>query len=478
MKILIVEDEPGPREGLRRLLANGSVDWAVLEPRMDGVSGLNAVKEQEPDLIITDIRMPDIDGLEMIASIRRIGARASIIVLSGYPDFEYARRCLSLGVSHYLLKPATAETILDAVRSVEDGRWADGELSDWVEGRKDLRGPGVIFLFRSSMPLSVLQKKTLRHDLARQTGNPHGSMVAEVPAAKEYFFFFRGLHEFPRAGSDRLMEALRLKLHCRVIGGALLVSDADGAFGPEILRTLLRYPLLENSPDFLWGYPEEIPPPVSYQLSLERELVNGLQSRNPALIVSALDRFRHEYFRRGFDPASVLMASRRFFFFTQNFLKDIDTARFSAFQSMDPVSRLGNALDAAEVGGIFQEISDLLCATGREAGREGTDNMKVLSSLRLVEEQLCDPPTLAECAEDLGLSSEYFSRLFKAEMGQGFSKYVMRKRIELAKTMLADHGKTIHQVSASLGFHNSKYFCSVFRKETSFTPSEFRARFR
>jgi len=474
MKILVVEDEPGPREGLCRLLRETSPDWQVLEPCSNGADGVRVAGEKHPDLVITDIRMPEVDGLEMIARLRAAGGDAVMVVLSGFSDFEYARRCLSLGVREYLVKPVTAPALITLVRSIEEDQACDTDLLSWLAGRGEMDGPGVLFLFRTNSPCSGTRRTILRRELTALVGNPQGSLMVEVSESREVFFWIRGLRELPKQAVAKVLPILTQSFHAPVVGGAIAVEKSGGPAAALALRVGLKRFLLDPPPGFLWGKDTGPRVPFGYSLALEREGVQALQSDSKVL-EEVLERLLNEAFRDGFDPASSVMAAQRFLLALQNRLKDLDATRFEAFQAASPASRLEGAINHEELREIFRSVASVL--ENRGAGLEPlVDNLKVQSALTLISRRLNSPPTLAACAEELGVSGEYLSRLFKAEMGIGYSRYVMNQRIELAKSVLIESDQTIQRVSVSLGFGNSKYFSAVFRKETGLSPSEYRSR--
>jgi len=475
MKILVVEDEPGPREGICRLLRATSPDWEVLEPCSNGPDGVRVASEKHPDLVITDIRMPEGDGLEMIARLRAMDGNAVIVVLSGFSDFEYARRCLSLGVREYLVKPVTATVLISLVRSIEAGHSCDTDLFNWLEGRSELDEPGVLFLFRTHALPNEARRTALRRELTGLVGNPRGSLLVEFPASREVFFWIRGLGEISKQAAPRVLPTIAQSFHAPVIGGAIPVEKSGGPDAVQSLRARLKRFLLDPAPGFLWGTDAGPTVPFAYSLALEREGVQALQSVDSKALDRILERFLNEAFRDGFDPASSVLAAQRFLLALQNRLKDLDATRFEAFQAANPALLLEGALNREELRGVFRTLA-LILENRATGSAPGVGNLKIQSALTLIAKRLSSPPTLAACAEELGVSGEYLSRLFKAEMGIGYSRYVMNKRIESAKSVLAESDQTIQRVSVSLGFGNSKYFCAVFRKETGLTPSEYRSR--
>ncbi|GAA3333135.1 hypothetical protein GCM10020331_096020 [Ectobacillus funiculus] len=116
-KIVIIDDERQVLQGMKRV-----IPWEELEAEwageaMDGEQGLELIRETQPDIVLTDIYMPVMNGLEMIEKLRHENFQGKIIILSGYSDFEYARHALRLNVHDYLSKPVTVQTIREVLQS-------------------------------------------------------------------------------------------------------------------------------------------------------------------------------------------------------------------------------------------------------------------------------------------------------------------------------------------------------------------------
>ena len=141
-KVVIIEDSPLLRTGMVHTLDWASVDCQIIGSAGDGLEGLALIENVKPDIIITDIKMPGLSGLEMVEQAMLNGSRASVIFISGYDDFQYAQKALKLGAVEYLIKPLEDEDTYRAVRSasakVDERRRLD-ELErrlDAVEGSK------------------------------------------------------------------------------------------------------------------------------------------------------------------------------------------------------------------------------------------------------------------------------------------------------------------------------------------------------
>ena len=105
MRILIVEDEIRISEGIEKLLHKIDSEYEIAGIAADGLEGLQMCRQLNPDLIITDVQMPEMDGLKMLEAVYAEGFAAKAIVISAYSEFEYARGAMKLGVTEYLLKP-------------------------------------------------------------------------------------------------------------------------------------------------------------------------------------------------------------------------------------------------------------------------------------------------------------------------------------------------------------------------------------
>lgn len=109
--IVIVDDEYIVVDGIKAMIARESSDFEVVGFAYNGIDGVKEIIEKQPDVVITDIRMPGMDGLELIEKINEIGIETIFVVLSGYQEFEYARKALCLNVKGYIDKPITVEKV-------------------------------------------------------------------------------------------------------------------------------------------------------------------------------------------------------------------------------------------------------------------------------------------------------------------------------------------------------------------------------
>ena len=118
MKLMIVDDEPKIRNGLLKLLG-AREGWQVTGVFEDALSALTALYDDEADVIVTDIKMPEVSGLELIRQIRERNQDIHIVILSGHSNFAYAQKAIELGVTRYLLKPTNPRELIAVLEGIE-----------------------------------------------------------------------------------------------------------------------------------------------------------------------------------------------------------------------------------------------------------------------------------------------------------------------------------------------------------------------
>ncbi|MCR5671851.1 MAG: response regulator [Butyrivibrio sp.] len=136
-KVVIVDDEPVIAKGLRQMLNWDSYGCEVVAMAGSGQEGLKAVSEHDPDILFTDIRMPGIDGLTMIAALKSEHKDMQITILTGFRDFEYARRAISLGVHRFLLKPSKLDELDESLRTMVEKLREIEPIKERADGDED-----------------------------------------------------------------------------------------------------------------------------------------------------------------------------------------------------------------------------------------------------------------------------------------------------------------------------------------------------
>lgn len=342
MRVLIAEDQNLIRQGLKKIICE--IPGIEAEEAADGLQAWEMFRRRPADLIITDIVMPDMNGLELIERIRVYDDVCAAVVISGYDKFEYARRAMTYGVRDYLLKPMRRDKILSVLRQ-----------------RKN-----------------EYEERQLRMD----------RLCAAVWSAS-------------LAGEQLRSEFMGFRLHAN---GFLIAARSDVGVCPQAEET---------------GY---------YLCRCLAEL-----DESTALFLA------YGEFSAALKGESVVL---------------IET----------PVQK----------GQELAQAIATLASRWQESGDENDHDEAVRRVLMYVNRHYGDPLSLQGVAEQVGLHPNYLSALFTRNMQCGFTHYLQRLRIEKAKTLLRTTSRKVTDISASVGFTDSKYFAKVFKSLTGMTPQQYR----
>ncbi|AJE52384.1 response regulator transcription factor [Paenibacillus polymyxa] len=535
-KAMIVDDEPAIREGLSSIIDWGDCGFRIVDTAENGREALEKFGEHRPELVIVDIRMPGMSGLEVIQSIRQMnGEPFHFLILSGYADFNYARQAMGFGVDGYLLKPVDEEEMtleLKRVRqSIEnekgDGKWGSPSPHerDWIEA---LLFPVHAEHTRDAVEPSHRASKQADH----QSGaGKHGQQPA-LPAldwsSYQVILLDLRIPDWDRQ-ARQLAAKQRLAELCRE-------QDRGIVFEAGIYTGLLLPAMLKTEQDavqLLAAWRQELKPWVN-------EIYGAAGA--PVDILSDIPR--------SFEQALRLL-ERTFLFRAERVmlpgdLREWETVHAEMDEASDRASddpmryaeKLYYALDMANGKAATRVIKDMEVqfpqiyrtesaikaafaqtftlalnkyAAGQEHSRTVLEehsnlitNVYAYSTLgelvdhslehvlqwigqtdtggkEIIMKQMIDfiqghydeNLRLELLADMFNYNSGYLGKLFKSHTGEAFNAYLDKVRIERARELLAQ-GIKVHQVAGRVGYANADYFHSKFKKYVGMSPSSYR----
>lgn len=431
IKMLVADDERMIREGIV-----GIVDWsehgiAVVGAAVDGVQALEMYRAAQPDIVVTDIRMPKLEGLELLRGIREDGRDVQVIILSGYEDFKYAQEAIRLGASEYLLKPVMPDSLVAAVLGVKEElkrRRRQREETDRLRAQAEESRPAL--------------KMALLRDLA--TGHwPRGGESSESSMSSE--------------SSDYLLLPFSTADECWVAAIVLEGMELEAA-ASERQRQLNYYQVCRTLNAAAATFDGE-----AFHL---QEGQYGLVLRNadaPSLArlsAELRERLEAEY---GVSSAIGIRSIGRG-------LEGLREAYATA--KRDASVQGGGAGGAAAGGGSGSWTGSALAGGESESGVERW----LEATLAYLREHYDEPLSLKKLADVAYLSPNYVCSLFKDAMGQNISDYLAELRVEKAKELLGEHGIKAYEVAQRVGYSDSRYFNRLFKRYTGYNLSEYRAR--
>lgn len=513
-KVFVADDEIVIREGIRNRFPWDETEFTLCGEAPDGEIALSMVQELKPDILITDIRMPFMDGLALCRQVAQTMPWVHIIILSGYDEFSYAREAMSLGVKDYLLKPVNAQELETAMRRVaaaideqrrqeerlnalkeqmaSSGRFLlENLLREWLEGEtpdavlRRSRRLGVNLLAKQYAVMLIRfsegpagERIPLLKALADGYGGTvfpcgHGQEVALIVLGdtradleeRTYAFSQALTHQLERAGFLRPTVAIGLA----VSGMAEVKRSYTSA--QSILQTMESTNRQVMS---VADYGEEVPQELLRLevLPLYERLRYAARQEVPGLV--------DQYFESlgGKAIQSVLIA---------NYML-VDTMlvamRIIKQSGGEPETVLPEALAEKSLLQSNRTHEEVLALakdflTRAIAFRDSQSLSRYGDIIRkacaYIEENYRTPEiTLHEVATHVAQSNNHFCTVFAQEMGITFIEYLTRLRMEKAKEYLLVTDMRSSQIAGLVGYNDAHYFSYLFKKNVGMSPREFR----
>lgn len=491
LKMIIADDERIIRETISTL-----IDWKQYGIELTGLcaSGIEAydmILDESPDLVITDIRMPGMNGLELIARITETDLDTRFILLSGYGEFEYAKQAMKYGVRHYLLKPCNEQQIIDA--ALECSR-------DCYERQQ-----------RRMQDSQFIQADHMRHNVISSIINDalylEKPLDAIIPTYEPYMDFhftpYRLFYVFylEQENLDEFLGLLhkyceehlpQVSIYGIYVKNSFLLFCRDFAYQYEELAAQLQKIQLSG---------QNITPEL--QMETYPDLKNLLQ-----VVLEKIRRFSMFYYisnfhalctcnytaitqemetlcqRCGDEEAQGRLEELLNNVMDIRFLKQLSSSMFLKLTLNNPhLSSAGltewlmqteGSQNLEELkGSVIRKLREMLSTCSR------TENVSSMTQqiFLYVKENLDNPNlTLKYIAEQhLFMNVDYVSKKFQKETGIRFSNYLTDERIARAKEFIENSGTDrIQDIAERVGFgNNPQYFSQLFKKKTGITPSAY-----
>lgn len=503
MRIVIIEDEIRIREGLVKLVRKLNSSYEVVGEAGNGKDGLNLVSRELPDVIITDIKMPEMDGLEMLTVLHERGLMKKAIVLSAYSEFEYARQAMRMGVKEYLLKPIVVSDIAEAIRRVEREIHQESLMTkDIFESAEQI--------FSAILTGTLAADEQIQKRIAKNWGIPKDAVYQGIclylgggyGTEKE-----QARKELERMLSQReklkflILEAEREKtlvvLACCDQGaGELerwvqyrLLQDRNrtvrGAVGfisnlhPEDIKTeidtLMEYMdwNISLGDGILISYPKITKlqtSPCVYPMEAENRMKLSICTGETARIKKSLEEFRG-YFTLGkvYHPREIKECYVRFLWALINTGKEVGILKYESLEQQKLLEQIMGARTMKELNEVGIFLLEKLCGSKEEA-----THLMVKRAQSMIHEFYQTGITLEEIAAKLNITPEYLGTRFHQEMGITFSSYMKKFRMTKAKELLIGTNLKLYEIADKIGYAEPKYFSRVFKEETGQLPADYR----
>ena len=503
-RVLIAEDEYLVRLGLRT-----TVDWAehgfeIVGEAANGREAMALFEATDPDILLTDIKMPIMDGLKLIEALKALKPSLYVVILSNYGDFAYAQRAMQLGASQYILKSELNQrniigTLNRALASMESQEQSprhsrETRLREYVRDflllprgtapappPEDCLGSGRLVALVCRCDTSPLpdQGQTMFHRSSRAMLERlwPGVMMASAAAGDVLSV---GLlaplaqdGDFPALCQHALRSALNLRQYYDVefqVGASLPGGESE-------LDALLQNAAAAFEGCFFSSEPfcvyQGLPPATGEDVRVNQAWMQDLVAAQDFKRLKAYIRQVFDGLRQARDYALVQDAFTDFLGFARHLLARYpalkanfgDDAKLS-YTSLDGLRHIDTC--ESYVLDIFRTLGDLLLGQGRRYSGV------VSRAIEYIHAHYQENIALSDAADFVSLSKSHLSQLFKQETKINFSKYLMDYRIEQAKQLILTTNLLIYQVAERVGIPNPYYFSKVFKDATGFSCREYK----
>ena len=523
LKVFIADDESIIRNGLIEALPWDSLDCKVVGSAPDGKRALKSILELKPDILLTDIKMPFLDGLELIEKVAQSLPDLYIIVISGYDDFSYAQQAIKLGVYDFILKPLDLTYLENVIKSIyEDIDQKKHAHTAYVESlHKDVpktKSRLIWELLFLPFDASVFSPHVKALDLESSYG------ICSIIQLDDYFFIVQNMNNEQIADvnnviAEALKELTKDNPYTIVIQKSmreyiLCLIGPDSSELDESLKKILYELHTSIEMDFGYTITATVGDTVHCIYDIKKSYMQALKSLNYKFIsggntdiyfekmhnsasenkldyhkytklmshirscdrVEAIHELREvlKISSRHSSPNLRLVACNIFF----GCIAVLNNSGLNPDEVLpDSVMFYSQLMVMKDADSIFSELSTFIEKVINIIQLSHSNNFgSIISKAKqYIADNYADSKIALESVADHVLTSPcYFSYLFKKETGSTYIDYITELRINRAKELLADLSLKTYEICYLIGYDNPTYFSTLFKKRTGLTPTEYR----
>lgn len=524
--LLIVDDETEIRSGLRSIIPWEDYSISVIGTAASGAEALDKIRYYEPDIVITDIQMPGMNGLELVRRAREEQFDCSFVILSGYDEFEYARTAIRYGIREYLLKPISIRELIDLIEKLKEDILSRRDLlTDQFSTLRKLRKAQISLRKHNLIP-QLLRGELTASELL-QVINDYALPVKNTKSCAVLIQAFLS-HHYAEENTElsQCLVPLKESLEEELSGSAALITEYPPAGfplllnlpfsspGSKTLKELLEEHIKKAEADSMVSIAAAIGKPVSSLCGIHasfqdarqiitwhiypetgsvlestflnteqppvimpgKEIFEGILKDNPEDIRKCFCHYSDKLLSTGTPPPSYLYGMCNYLIITlQN--------QLSGYLDGPPKSYTGNSFATLQLLTSLEEIRSFMCgilcgfAEELSVSRAAKSDPLIKKAIAYINENLLKNPRTEDVCRYLGLSKSYFSTYFKNKTHLNFRDYTLDLKINYAQEQLKHPEHTPGEVSMILCYEDYRSFSRAFKARTGLTPSDYQKQY-
>lgn len=490
-KVLIVDDDMNFRYAMREAIPWEEHGFDVAGEAMHGAQALEFLKTNDVDLILTDMDMPIMNGVELTDKVIKQYPQTVVVALSAYDDFGFVKESMRLGAKDYILKQKfDGEAIIKTLLKICGDEWEKRDQAlekeeeerrfvHYILGGNELQKAGSLYKTMAAvnhLGLCIARLKPGQTvDFKKEKGKLSHWLIYQCKINETDWLFLFHIQE----GNSAIR---RHKEFLEIAGGLKVWLEAAEIGCCDDTGGIAQLPLLFQKAALALSYELYFPGKrmffYSDMLVLERkrdkeylyQFPEGTAMTDPDTAKTTLENMTARVFE--YMPVEEYVNKNFVNLYNEYWKKmSIHSDALDAIQYYDEIKKRKSIVEKQEYTLQLIEADwkkNVILYTG--------NNVEISKALEYVHLHYGEELSLKQIADLAGLSENYFSSLFKQEIGESLITYINRVRIQYAKEMLHSETMKVYEIAEKVGYRNTTYFSTVFKKVTGMSVSEFKSR--
>lgn len=500
-RLMIIDDEPIVRAGIRKLLPWSKYNFEICAEGVDGKDGLNKIIEYSPDLVLVDVKIPGMNGLELIREARKRDFDGKFIILTGYSDFEFAKSAVSLGVRAYLVKPVDEDELRQIIEEILAELEAKKNLDDFyllsefkarqavlcrllqpVEDKdslhKELKFYGMDFKY-NTFCVALLTRMNERAGQEHHIENYKTEYMQKglknvdvVLVDNKLIFICKGsrygqIKEQLKKNNERLKREKNDGFYIAI--GHDVTYWEDIYFSYECAKLLTEYMFLYKD--------KEVVCIDDLKITCESSDDNFANSVCNFIEIGDTDSIRNTFQNiKEFYKARIIKETEIKVQVIHNIVilfSMLEKKYYDKFKELPDLKEIiDNIIKSDSLENLIQTVYSYVLNIADKISITTTDNI-VKRVMAYIERNYVNDLKLEDIAKIFSYNSAYLGKVFKKYTGYSFNEVLNYIRIENAKRLLLETDLKVYQISEQVGYSNADYFYNKFRKYVGVSPKEF-----
>ncbi len=516
IRVMLVDDEKIVINGMKKLFDWESMGFAIVGEANDYEAAIDKYNECKPDLIITDICLPDKDGLDLLESVKAISRDTYVIILTGYSEFEFAKRAVDSDAFAYVLKPLDSFELkkyllkvkkeFDAKRKVKEENLLRELLQNSPKDTSELNDLflkyGVKIQNKNFFVLSIQVDKNEKHDNLNL-------YEALLPALKESLYeefesfvlqfetkyisvIFYCDNDIMKMSIYKYMMQLKdefekQSLCTLTIGVSGIFSDfmsAQEAYLQSLYavsqKAVNGYGSFNIWEDKFNGFKDYL---LNYAVFISASdvvnVLNALENRNSDVACGIIN----EYFKNLSEQRRINIEMVRsnvidlLIQIIRTFIPDSSAMERMFGHKINPINDINNMDLFSDIQKYLLNVINVVAS--RHEAIQADQCSALVKKVRLyVTGNYQIPIRISEMANNLHVDKTHLMKTFKKETGVSINQYITDYKVMMAKDLIKNGNYQIKEISYCVGYYDSKYFSKVFKKTTGYSPLEYREKYK